>query len=230
MPVAPCTVWWAAPVHPTTTPRLVELLDGPERERLTRFRQASDRARYLAAHALVRLVLAEVLGVDAGAVEIDRTCGCGGQHGKPALPGGPDFSLTHAGDVVGVAVWSGGQVGLDVEPVRAMTDLDGMARHVGSPAELARGDLGTPESFFATWTRKEALLKSVGTGLAAPMAAITLAGTAVVAWTGEHAVHGPMWVRDLHPAPGYASALAGPGVHAPTVTERRGDRLLHRTH
>ncbi|MGE3285589.1 MAG: 4'-phosphopantetheinyl transferase superfamily protein [Pseudonocardia sp.] len=227
----PCTVRWASPVAPEDAPGLVALLDEHERDRLARFRRAADRARYLAAHALARVVLGELVDVAPEGVEFDRTCRCGEQHGKPVVRADrsarpPGFSLTHAGDVVGVAVWPDGPVGLDTEHVRPMADLAGMARHVASPAEAAHTAHATPGAFFAAWTRKEALLKATGSGLSAPMAAITLAGPRVVAWSGEHAPAGPMWLCDLRPAPGYTGALAGAGPLAPPVAELRGDDLI----
>jgi 4'-phosphopantetheinyl transferase len=214
-------VWWAAPVAPGDAHGLVALLDRQERDRLDRFRRPADQARYLAAHALVRLVLADTVGASAAALAFDRTCRCGAQHGKPVLPGGPGFSLTHAGDLVGVAVHPGGDVGLDVEQVRELGDLTAMAAHVCSPRESA----ADAEAFFTLWTRKEALLKAVGTGLAAPMSAITLGPAGVLAWTGEDAPREPMWLADLHPGEGYHAAVAGTGAR-PAVTERRGDDLL----
>lgn len=224
---APCTVRWASPVAPEAAPGLVTLLDDHERERLDRFGRAADRARYLAAHALARVVLGELVDVDPSRVEFDRTCRCGAQHGKPVVraPRGalPGFSLTHAGEVVGVAVWPAGPVGLDVEHCRPMTDLAAMARHVASPAEAPHT---TPGAFFTAWTRKEALLKAIGTGLSAPMAAITLEGPRVARWSGEDAPAGPMWLRDLLAVPGYSGAIAGAGPVAPQVRELRGDDLL----
>lgn len=226
---APCTVWWAAPVAPADRPALVGLLDDHERARLDRFRRAADAARYLAAHALTRVVLAELTGATPAALGFDRTCRCGEPHGKPTTPGGPAFSLTHAGDLVGVAVWPEGPIGLDVELVRELPDLPALTRHVGSPAELARDELGggatTALAFFVTWTRKEALLKLTGTGLAGTMTAITLDGPSVLEWTGRGAPEEPVWLRDLRPAPGYAAALAGLG-RAPAVVEARGDDRL----
>jgi 4'-phosphopantetheinyl transferase len=218
-----CTVWWAAPVDPDDAPSLVTLLDGHERERLTRLRRAADRGRYLAAHALVRLALGGD-GTTAAALTFDRTCACGEPHGKPVLPGGPGFSLSHAGDLVGVAVCPDGAVGLDVEQLRPLTDLAAMAGHVHSPAELARHGTPDQETFFRAWTRKEALLKATGEGLAEPMAAITLAPDgAVVEWAG----HGPFWLRDLTPAPDHPAAVAGPGATtAPAVVEADGAALL----
>jgi 4'-phosphopantetheinyl transferase len=214
-------VWWAAPVAPADAPGLVAMLDGHERDRLDRFRRPADQARYLAAHALVRLVLADTVGTPAAALAFDRTCRCGVQHGKPVLPGGPGFSLTHAGDLVGVAVHPGGDVGLDVEQVRALGDLPAMAAHVCSPQESA----ADADAFFRLWTRKEALLKAVGTGLATPMSAITLGPAGVLAWTGEDAPRDPLWLADLHPAAGYHAAVAGTGARS-EITEKRGDELL----
>ena len=214
-------VWWAAPVAPAEAPGLVALLDGHERDRLHRFRRPADQARYLAAHALVRLVLADDAGRPADALVFDRTCRCGAQHGKPVLPGGPGFSLTHAGDLVGVAVHPGGAVGLDVEQVRELTDLAAMVAHVCSPQETAPD----ADAFFTLWTRKEALLKAVGTGLATPMSAITLGPAGVLGWVGDDAPREPLWLRDLHPSPGYRAAVAGEGA-PPDVTVASGDALL----
>ena len=115
-----------------------------------------------------------------------------------------------------------GDVGLDVERVRVLSDLPALAEHVHSPAEQARG-VPDPATFFRTWTRKEALLKATGDGLSAPMSAITLtADGVVVAWTGA----GAAWLRDLSPAPDHPAAVAGPGAKAPVVVEADGDALL----
>ena len=222
-----CTVWWAAPLAPEAAPALVGLLDDHERERLVRFRRPDDRARYLAAHALARLVLGPLVGSAAERLAFDRTCRCGAPHGKPVLPGGPGFSLTHAGDLVGVAVRRDGPVGLDVEQARAVADLAALAGHVRSPVESARGGVD-PEAFFRTWTRKEALVKATGEGLSAPMTAITLAEDRpeVQRWTGPGAPDGPMWLRDLTPAADHPAAVAGPGEHAPQIVERDGNVVL----
>ena len=214
-------VWWAHLVEPERAPELVDLLDEHERGRLRRFRQPADRARYLAAHALTRLVVGAAVGRPAGELVLDRTCRCGEQHGKPTLPGGPGFSLTHAGDLVGVVV-ADGAVGLDVEQVRPLHDLASMAGHVCSPAEQAPD----ADTFFALWTRKEALLKATGDGLTSPMNAITLGQEGVVEWTGAGAPTGPVWLRDLRPAPGYPAAVAGLGDPPPAIDESDGDPVL----
>jgi len=222
-----CQVWWAGPVDPDAAPGLIALLDGHERDRLARFRQPPDRARYLAAHALTRLVLAPLVGRPPATLVFDRRCRCGEQHGKPTLPGAPAFSLTHGGELVGVAVRpAGGPVGLDVEPVRALSDLDGLVRHVSSPAELARAQPVTPDAFLTAWTRKEALLKATGDGISSPMSAITLGPGGVTGWTGEGAPTNPLWLHDLVPAPGYRAAVAGLGPPPTGIVEQDARGLL----
>lgn len=215
-------------MDPEAAPALVGLLDDHERVRLSRLRRPADRARYLAAHALVRLVLAPLAGTVPGALAFDRTCRCGAPHGKPVLRGGPGFSLSHAGELVGVAVRADGPVGLDVEQVRDVADLDALAEHVRSPAERARGDLD-PAAFFRTWTRKEALVKATGDGLTAPMTAITLTvdKPGVERWIGPGAPSGPMWLHDLSPVPDHPAAVAGPGAQPPEIVEADGDAVLH---
>ena len=213
-----CDVWWAAPVGPGDAPGLVALLDAHERARLDRFRRPADAARYLGAHALTRIVLGRRLDRDPAELVFDRTCRCGEPHGKPTLYGGPGFSFTHAGAVVGVAVLSDGPVGLDVEPVRALPDLDSMARHVGAPAE--------PAAFFRAWTRKEALLKATGDGLTSPMNAIVLDEHGVTGWSGDGAPDGPVWLRDLVAPDGSPAAVAGLGAVTPPVAEHDGHPLL----
>jgi 4'-phosphopantetheinyl transferase len=216
--VPTCDVWWASPVAPGDAPCLVALLDAHERARLGRLRRPVDAARYLGAHALTRIVLGRRLDRDPAELVFDRTCRCGEPHGKPTLDGGPGFSFTHAGAVVGVAVLSGGPVGLDVEPVRALPDLDSMARHVGAPAE--------PAAFFRAWTRKEALLKATGDGLTSPMNAIVLDEHGVAEWSGDGAPGGPVWLRDLVAPDGSPAAVAGLGAVTPPVAEHDGHPLL----
>ena len=227
-PDAPCRVFWASPVDPESAARLVRLLDAHERERLTRFHRAADRARYLAAHALTRLVLGDALSTPADRLVFDRTCRCGQQHGKPTLrePGAPGFSFTHSGGFVGVAV-APGAVGLDVEELRPLPDLDGMVRHVFSAAEREAGTVRDEVGFFSVWTRKEAVLKATGDGLSQPMNAITLGRSEVAEWVSDNAPAGPMWVHEMAPAEGYVAATAGFGEVAPVVLEHDGNMLLH---
>lgn len=205
------------------------MLDEHERARLAAFRRPADAARYLAAHALVRITLAERLGIAPAAIVLDRTCRCGKPHGKPrlALPhaDAAHFSLTHSGERVGVALSGAGPVGLDVEQLRELTDLEALAAHALSPTELRRPPPLDAGSFLQLWTRKEALLKATGEGLSVPMTSITLSppdGPAEVVEWG----FGRAWLVDLDAGPGHPAALAGFGISLPEIRTHDGDALL----
>ncbi len=215
-----CRVWWAAPVAPADAPDLVDLLDGHEQERLHRLRGPADQARYLAAHALTRRVLGRWMDQRPASIVFDRTCTCGQPHGKPRTTDGPAFSLTHASTVVGVAVHDR-PVGLDVERVRPLADLPSIARFACSTAET----VADSAEFFRLWTRKEALLKATGAGLASPMTAITLGRNGVCSWTGPDAPEEQVWLTDLAPSADHPAAAAGFGP-LPQVDEEDGDALL----
>jgi 4'-phosphopantetheinyl transferase len=144
-------------------------LSAAERARADRFRFPADRDRFVASHAALRAILASYLEVAPAALIFGE-----GVHGKPLVEA-PDagcalrFSLSHSGDIAVVAVSRGRDVGVDVERVRALDDLDGFAARYFSPAErdaLARVPSGErPRAFFEIWTLKEAYLKSCGEGL-----------------------------------------------------------------
>jgi 4'-phosphopantetheinyl transferase len=79
-----------------------------------------------------------------------------------------EFNLSHAQDEALIAVTIGHRVGVDLELIRPLNDMFGMARASFSPAEcVALAQLNADEqtlAFFRAWTRKEALLKALGTG------------------------------------------------------------------
>src|SRR5260370_40062283 len=126
-------VWWAR--RRDASPRLAGLLDDLERERRAAYRREADRERFLVGCALAKTVIAACTGQRPAQVSFDRACRqCGQPHGKPAVRGGgPEFSVSHSGDLVAVAVATA-PVGVDVE------QLDGRARELGGadPVTLAR--------------------------------------------------------------------------------------------
>ena len=97
-----------------------------------------------------------------------------GPNGKPAVPGLPlAFNLSHSGDVAVCAVAAGGQLGVDVEMIRPISDADDLSSRYFSRDE-AREFLRLPaterlHAFFGVWTRKEAFLKATGEGMSRPL-------------------------------------------------------------
>ncbi|WP_053055698.1 4'-phosphopantetheinyl transferase family protein [Streptomyces malaysiense] len=147
-------------------------LDASERERSASFARPEDRGRFTAAHGTLRAVLGSYLGVPPAEIRYAReTCPCcGGPHGRPALLGFPadlHFSLSHRSDLVLIGV-AGEPIGVDVELV---PDIGGSGElalmlHPDEQREAwALDPVRRPQAVARLWTRKEAYLKGLGTGL-----------------------------------------------------------------
>jgi 4'-phosphopantetheinyl transferase len=84
-----------------------------------------------------------------------------------------EFNLSHSYGFLVLAVTWGRQIGIDVERVRPIDDLDHLAAITFS--EYEQNELSTFTSdkklhgFFNCWTRKEAYVKAIGSGLLAPL-------------------------------------------------------------
>lgn len=161
---------WRIPLDPTSPPAATEVarLSGEERARAARFRFDRDRHRWLGAHVAMRRILAGHLGVAPEAIRYAL-----GPRGKPALAEPRDttlaFNLSDSDDQALLALTQGTPLGVDLEHVRPLDDLDGVARSHFAPEER-RALFALPEAerldgFYRLWTRKEAFIKAVGTGL-----------------------------------------------------------------
>lgn len=109
------------------------------------------------AHGLLERVLEERYGITSPELLL-------GEQGKPYLPEGPEFSISHSHGIAAVAV--GAQpLGLDVEELRPYHAR--VPERIMSPSEyrwfLGRGEL--KRDFFTLWTLKESYYKYLGTGL-----------------------------------------------------------------
>ncbi|MFE2310760.1 4'-phosphopantetheinyl transferase family protein [Streptomyces sp. NPDC059411] len=190
------------------------VLDAAELDRAGRFLRPEARHRYVASHLGLRALLGAYLGLAPADVALTREecpC-CGGPHGRPALAdgqrqddgGAPHFSLSHSGDVAYLA-FARVPVGVDVE---AVPGADAVADVVGTlhPAETAEltalAEPDRPRALARVWSRKEACLKAIGTGLALglvePYVGSATAPAPFPGWT----------LADLPAPPGFAAALA----------------------
>ncbi len=134
----------------------VELLEEGRRRRLYRYLRLEDQARCLTAGLMLR----RVFGSGAAARMILS------QFGKPVLPGGPCFNLSHSGDKV-VLLVDEEDVGADVEQIAPYSWK--VAKQVFTVSEqkwLRRQ--ATDEAFYRLWTGKEAIMKALGLGFQLP--------------------------------------------------------------
>lgn len=153
------------PLPPACRAQLAASLSSDEQQRHQAYRLADDRERFLLGRSGLRSLLGHWLGLPPQAVPLAL-----GSHGKPHCPGGPAFNVSHAGDLILLALHPLRPVGVDVERLRPDLDWPAIARRMLPPAQCDALDslplAERPEGFLAAWCRLEARLKARGTGLA----------------------------------------------------------------
>jgi 4'-phosphopantetheinyl transferase len=217
------TVWQIA-LDPSRAPDadMLATLSDAERARADRFATAALRNRWLKAHVAMRRILADAIGTEPAAIAYGT-----GQYGKPfvAEPAGSgiEFNLSDSGDLALLAVSRGGPVGVDVEEFREPLDVDGVSRRFFAREEReALDSLPAVErvaAFYRIWTRKEAFIKAVGTGISLSLSGFAVSVGADAARLTR--VDPGLGVRErfalasVESPPGYAAAVAQ--AKSPTV-------------
>jgi 4'-phosphopantetheinyl transferase len=223
---------WAAALDPP--PAVAELLArslaAEERQRAERFRFERHRRRYQVGRGALRALLGGYLGIAPGEVRFAY-----GPRGKPflaepaAAADGLFFNLSNSAELALVAFARGVEIGVDLEFNKPMPDLEKISERFFSASERAAlrelPEDRKRDGFFNCWTRKEAYLKAVGEGLAAPLDSfdVTLVpGEAARMLTLQgDAERAAGWsFACFQPAAGYVGALAVPGGSRPVRTFR----------
>lgn len=172
---------------------------------------------------LAKEIVGAVLGTDHFAIVRSES-------GKPFLAPpreGLQFNLTHTRDVTLFVFAWGTRVGIDVEWRHRDVNVEPLAKRFLSAAErveiLASEDgAERRERFLRCWTRKEALLKAIGTGLAGGLEKFTVSsGKRARIVHCDPAIFGPAesWrLQDLDIGPDYFASVAKEGREEPKVT------------
>jgi 4'-phosphopantetheinyl transferase len=153
-------------VDPEELTALRELLSPEELARAARLRFARDRARFIAGRAMVRRALAGRAGCEPAGLAIAAA-----PQGKPYLPDHPElrFNATGSGGKGLLAIADGIEVGVDLELSEPAFDGLEVARQFFRRREVeSLESLEAAErqaAFLRCWTRKEAYVKALGTGL-----------------------------------------------------------------
>lgn len=206
-----CQVWQVDLRRDETSVGDLRLLNDTERERAARFHFDEDRARFIACRAALRVILGEYLQCEPGGISLLR-----GAHGRPALDAPHnllDFSVSHSADLALIAICQCGPVGVDVEALRHMENALALSRRCLSTAELHDVEVAAPgvrsTTFLTCWTRKEAVLKSTGTGLTMDPRQVEVGARTTdseLIWPLNSSQQ--LKVRSLEPVPGYIGACA----------------------
>jgi 4'-phosphopantetheinyl transferase len=210
---------WRIPI-PRIAPsagRLALLLSLTEQAAANRFLFERDRLRYIVSHAALRILLGSYASLAPEQIDYNYN-----QFGKPAvanakLPFPIRFNLTHSHELALVAFTNASEVGIDVEFIRPLDNLEQLSvstfASVESNAILQLPSQDRLVAFFNCWTRKEAYIKAVGEGLSRPLKdfeVTLLPGDAprLVRVEGVPTEADRWSLLGFTPADGYAAALA----------------------
>ncbi|WP_146069260.1 4'-phosphopantetheinyl transferase family protein [Arthrobacter sp. ZGTC412] len=169
----------------------LDFLDDAERQMAGRFASTMQRGRFLAGRMALRLHVAEVAGVDPRSLHADYVCrNCQGAdrvHGAPRYRAGADglwirASLSRSGDWCLLAAVVNEQVrgvGVDLESF-ASANFEGFEVVAMTAREREYlQEVPAPQRALCQtvlWTRKEAVLKALGSGLALDPSLVDVAG------------------------------------------------------
>lgn len=144
-----------------------QLLSADEQQRAEKFVQVLHRERFIMARGILRCLLAHYLQQVPQQLIFEY-----GEHGKPILAfphTSLNFNLSHSEHYALYAVSVSNLVGVDIEALCERVDLDGIAKRYFAAKEYAELQRLTAAEklvgFFNAWTRKEAIVKVLGSGL-----------------------------------------------------------------
>lgn len=215
-------LWWQD-LH---TPRLdLEFLEGllneRERDRVARFKVENVKREFMAARAVVKVLLARYLGCDPDELKFRY-----GPLGKPSIPpvetdGELCFNYTDAGGFALYAFAWNRELGVDLEALSREVRFQRIIERRFAPRE-SEALLAVPEpeqhrAFLACWTRKEGYGKALGVGIHFPLDCRELC----LNWDSsplsvtDH-IDGDDWdIHQIYPTGDFVSALVHPSGDHP---------------
>ncbi len=164
-------VWHATlAATPENLAGAAQMLPAAEREKTALVGSEAQRARLTLSRAWVRGILAKYLSQPASEIAIRRSA-----RGKPQVVAGNNdqplqFSVSHSADHMLVAVTRGDDVGVDLERMTRLADVERIAARFFARGEydalLALPPDQRADAFFRAWVRKESVVKALCTGIA----------------------------------------------------------------
>lgn len=141
-----------------------------ERQRAERFYFERDKKKFIACRGLLRVILSLYLKKEPHQLEFAYS-----PQGKPELKKIDSekslcFNVSHSQDLAVFAIALNRSIGIDLEYLRPIPNIQQLAERFFSPSEFsvinALPTAEQQEVFFRFWTIKEAYLKATGEGLA----------------------------------------------------------------
>lgn len=199
--------------------QLLQFLSADEQTRAAKFHFERDRRRFIVARGALRIILGSYLGIDPRHLRFGY-----GSHGKPYLLDpcccAIRFNLAHSYELALYAFTREREVGVDIEYIHPMPDIEQIAESffsVSENAALHKLPVNQRlEAFFNCWTRKEAYIKAIGDGLTQPLdqfqVSLAPGEPPQLLRVEKDSNEVSRWrIEALDPAPRYVAALAVEG-------------------
>jgi 4'-phosphopantetheinyl transferase len=199
---------------------LAQTLSPDEAARAERFVFDRDRNHFIVGRGSLRAILGHYLNCKPQQVTFSY-----GPQNKPAVEIPQSqlrFNLSHSGEAVLYAFTHHREIGVDIELLRPLDDMMQIAKRFFSPTEYTTLSAlpieEQPTAFFNCWTRKEAYIKAIGSGLSQPLdqfdVTLTPGEPAKLLRVQNDPQALERWsLIELNPAPDYVAALMVEGGH-----------------
>ena len=221
LPANEVHVWLASLEQPEAIMlSLRQTLSPGELTRAGTFHFDKDRQHFIVARGVLRSILGHYLAMQPAQLRFAYN-----DNGKPSLDALSRektlyFNLSHSHNMALLAFSYVGEIGVDIEHMRPDIAVEQVARVSFSPREqdclLALPAEERLQAFYACWTRKEAYIKGIGTGLSLEPDLFDVAflpgePAALLASRADPGEPARWTLQALQPGAGYAGALAVKG-------------------
>lgn len=209
---------------------LTGILSLDERQRAERFYFEPDKKKFIACRGLLRIILSRYLNLAPDRLEFTYAL-----QGKPELNNTVReerlcFNVSHSHNLAVYAIALNRSVGIDLEYLRQIPNVQQLAERFFSPNEYTIINTLPKEQqqevFFRFWTIKEAYLKATGEGLAGLQkiaVSFTQENSINLYHTENNILLNKHWFcTEFKPGPDYAGALVvqGENLAASAIANR----------
>lgn len=142
---------------------LETFLSTKEYDRATKYYRKNDRNRFIVCRSLLKFVLARYTNSDIKDIVLESL-----PNNKPYLTKDPNtfFNISHSGDYAVLAV-SKNPIGIDIEHINLSFSFEKTLQYIFSVDDIVfiNNAENKTHTFYSLWTRKEAFVKALGTGI-----------------------------------------------------------------
>lgn len=164
---------WSASItnHENRLPVYWSFLTNEEKEKAQKFKFLKDKNCFVIAKGILRKLLASYLSLSPKEINLKL-----GEYGKPFLHHSSNlqFNISHSRSEILLGFIQTLPIGIDIEYTKREIDVKNIAKHFFAEEEIeALLKLDTKyqtQAFYSCWTRKEAFIKALGSGLSFPLA------------------------------------------------------------